>query len=296
MVSSKYHSHVHKTYTKVRRYRRRISVDKNKLEAFKNIQTNAPKYTTKSTDSPFFYPNFSLSSTLVDAFKAAVKSAEIDDDENDDELPDVSIAHHFSPPFSQLTTLTESPTNSQQTLQVGAVASLPDPDIDIQGKEGVLAKYTKSSDIRWPARIIAFNDSYYTVEFNDCIKKKIPRDWFYTSAEKGFRSCEVGQLEVIPQKRKRLSQNQPLPEDIPPVEEFSKLDIDMQVRLCLPIVDDIINEKYKPALKKHNQFIKGGECRQHITQNVCYGVFSSHRDDIVELIRGYLKVSEIIHL
>ncbi|TIC07520.1 hypothetical protein E3Q16_00450 [Wallemia mellicola] len=253
-------------------FQRRINVDNNKLEKFKNLQTNAPRYTTKSTDSPFFYPSFSPSSTLVDAFKAAVKSAEIDDDENDDELPDVSIAHHFSPPVSQLTTLTESPTSSQQTLQVGAGASLPDPDIDIQGKEGVLAKYTKSSDIRWPARVIAFNDPHYTVEFNDCIKKKIPRDWFYTSAEKGFRSCEVGQLEIIPQKRKRLSQNHTLPEVIPPVEEFSKLDIDMQVRLCLPIVDDIINEKYKPALKKHNQFIKGGEC--------------------LELIRDYLKPGE----
>lgn len=257
-------------------------------------------------DADTFYEHAGAPATLVDAFNAALKSAGIDDEDSEDGLPDVSIAHYVATPSatqsSQVTATDSSPVRahsqpkSQHTPRHRANKPCgPDPEINIDEKEGVLSRYYKSSKTHWPARVIGFEEGLYVLEFNDGVVKKLPRHWFFTSAEKDFRTCELGLLEKLSAskaRRKRSSSgaDEAIPSEMPPVEVFGQLDIAEQVKLCLPIVNCIVTENYRHALPKHSLFIKGGENRKYVAKQVCYGAFSSHRDEIVEIIREHLKV------
>ena len=259
-------------------------------------------------DKSTFYNGSAPQDSLIDAFTAAVKSAEIDDEDSDDDLPDISIAHYVTPPpatqSSQKTATDSSPSivghsHAQSPRRARRISKVDvlDDEINIAEKEGVLAKYYKSSKVFWPARVIAFENGLYTLEYNDGTIRKHPRSAFFTSAEKGFRTCELGLLEKVSINKAPFSNTDTdtntdvaAPSEMPPTEVFGQLDIKKQVMLCLPIINSIIAEQYTHALAKHALFIKGGENRKFVTKQVCYGAFSGYRDEIVEMIRDYLKV------
>ena len=267
---------------------------------------NKPRFNSKDSDRLFYNLKQPPSVSFIQSFELAIKSAIFDiNDDDDDDLPDITIAHHVSPPLKKSDTVINTETNTSKGESCSSTSSQTkridshqlDIDINVEDKEGVLAKWNRYN-VYWPARVISFEPQKprpYLLEFSDGRKSYKSRKEFFTSVEKGFGNCKLGEFELVSTKSTNLGKSETqLPEHIPNSEEFSKLPLEYQVKLCLGFMDDIINERYKYSKKKHVEFMKGGDHRKQLSQNVNYGYFSSHRGFIVDIIKDYINVSVIV--
>ncbi|KAJ8468607.1 hypothetical protein ONZ45_g17187 [Pleurotus djamor] len=201
------------------------------------------------------------------------------DDEDDEDLPDVSVA------FSRDSYMSSSQASlaiSQDTVDNDEFWIPPeqDPRLTIPG-EAVLAldrhKY-------WPARIRAYvpptkrtqKEGKYEVEFLDGTMKTITRKKFYIAEEDGFITCDIGeftnqnpdaQLDIDFQLPLRSRARSPSPEasDMPPSPiAFLKLPIRAQFAYVKPVLLSILSASYPPALQRHESFIAGGHARNDL--------------------------------
>ncbi|KAK7040855.1 hypothetical protein VNI00_009451 [Paramarasmius palmivorus] len=161
----------------------------------------------------------------------------------------------------------------------------PDELLRIPGEE-ILCRAMKSASTEyWIARVLSYipptnarEKGKYEVEFLDGIIKEVPRDWFYAYHEDGFGTCRAGQYasEFIddpvsdgddasrsPSPSPNSRNDTPsLDDPAPPATMFCDLSIREQFAYCKPVLLAVLNNRYPPARRRHDDFISGGKRRK----------------------------------
>ncbi|KAL4076922.1 hypothetical protein V8B97DRAFT_2003813 [Scleroderma yunnanense] len=154
----------------------------------------------------------------------------------------------------------------------------PDPTIQIPG-ELVLAQAPGTGSYYWPGKILSHRpDTYekYMVQFLDDKVYCVSRGKFWTSEEKGFVTCLLGEWESAvkttddPESEDEGEVNGNAGQDDldnvpreppPPPGEFDALSVHAQLAYVKPVLRAILEKRYAPALMKHEAFMKGGSAR-----------------------------------
>ncbi|TFK72767.1 hypothetical protein BDN72DRAFT_876324 [Pluteus cervinus] len=156
-----------------------------------------------------------------------------------------------------------------------------DDTLTIPG-ELILAREAAGPALYWPAKILDCVPAKksaqlkYHIMYLDNTKAEIARDWFYSSDEPGFATCKVGDWQshfddvtVDRDVQEVEIDYRPSPVPMDPVssgEDFVDLDIREQFVYTKPVLVALLNGKYQPAMKRHEDFMAGGERRQQLTK------------------------------
>ncbi|ESK91400.1 hypothetical protein Moror_2747 [Moniliophthora roreri MCA 2997] len=155
---------------------------------------------------------------------------------------------------------------------------IPGEHILCRAKQGQSTEY-------WIARILGYvpptsprQMEKYEVEFLDGIKMEVPRDWFYAYHEDGFGTCKAGKYasefvddpvsddEDVSRSPSPLPATTPEPTDSPPsAESFRDLPIQEQFAYCKPVLYAVLNDRYPPTKRRHDDFMSGGKRRKGLS-------------------------------
>jgi len=160
-----------------------------------------------------------------------------------------------------------------------------DPTLQLPG-ELVLAQAPRTRGNKyWPAQLISYvsptkpgGKQRYRAKFLDDQEYDLTRDKFWTSEEKGFITCDMGEFESAVQdveapdseneldgvENKERSPSPQLADPPPAAEDFENLPIRAQLAYVGPVLKAILQGKYAPASKKHEAFMRGGAARSSL--------------------------------
>ncbi|KAL4068125.1 hypothetical protein J3A83DRAFT_4096706 [Scleroderma citrinum] len=196
-----------------------------------------------------------------------------------------SFSDSLDDPDPDTSTLRKSAAHSKASLKVTYAPTPrsrsvcpPDPTIQIPG-ELVLAQAPGTGSYYWPGKILSHRpDTYekYMVQFLDDKVYCVSRGKFWTSEEKGFVTCLLGEWESAvkttddPESEDEGEVNGNAGQDDldnvpreppPPPGEFDALSVHAQLAYVKPVLRAILEKRYAPALMKHEAFMKGGSAR-----------------------------------
>ncbi|KAI6028895.1 hypothetical protein F5J12DRAFT_714265, partial [Pisolithus orientalis] len=152
----------------------------------------------------------------------------------------------------------------------------PDPTLQIPG-ELVLAQ-APGSTFYWPGKILEHHpdkSEKYRVMFLDDKIYAVSRTKLWTSEEEGFVTCALGEWESTIKTTDDLDSEDEsvaaqgegqddvgsVPPRPPPPTEFDGLSVDTQLAYVKPVLRAVLVNGYKPAIPKHDAFMKGGSAR-----------------------------------
>lgn len=152
----------------------------------------------------------------------------------------------------------------------------PDPTLQIPG-ELVLAQ-APGSAFYWPGKILEHHpdkSEKYRVMFLDDKIYAVSRTKLWTSEEEGFVTCALGEWESTIKTTDDLDSEDEsvaaqgegqddvgsVPPRPPPPTEFDGLSVDTQLAYVKPVLRAVLVNGYKPAIPKHDAFMKGGSAR-----------------------------------
>ncbi|KIK14366.1 hypothetical protein PISMIDRAFT_17314 [Pisolithus microcarpus 441] len=153
----------------------------------------------------------------------------------------------------------------------------PDPTLQIPG-ELVLAQ-APGSTCYWPGKILDHHpdrSEKYRVMFLDDKIHTVSRSKLWTSEERGFVTCMLGQwesavkvtdddLDSEDDSEASEGEGQGDAEGVtsgpPPPTEFDGLSVNAQLAYVKPVLRAVLGKGYAPAIAKHNAFMKGGPAR-----------------------------------
>ncbi|KAI7823210.1 hypothetical protein BC939DRAFT_166696 [Gamsiella multidivaricata] len=138
---------------------------------------------------------------------------------------------------------------------------LPDSSLTIPG-ELVLAQ---SDRFYYPGRIVSFNSksNKYKVDYASGHSLSIERKKFYTTYEKGFTTCPLGELA-----RPAIMDN------------YEDKELELRVRGIYPALYAIISGTHDEA-GRLEAFVKGGKARRSLAQRVGPGSFSREKYQLI---------------
>lgn len=154
----------------------------------------------------------------------------------------------------------------------------PDLTFQIPG-ELVLAQAPGAGSYYWPGKILKhLPDKYekYQIQFLDDKIYAVSRSKFWTSEEDGFVTCLLGKWESSVMTMDDAESedegdangdpdqgdDDEVPrEPPPPPDEFEKKSVHAQLAYVKPVLRAILENKYVPAMAKHDAFMKGGSAR-----------------------------------
>ncbi|KAI6036021.1 hypothetical protein BKA83DRAFT_4157016 [Pisolithus microcarpus] len=143
----------------------------------------------------------------------------------------------------------------------------PDPTLQIPG-ELVLAQ-APGSTCYWPGKILDHHPDRSE-------KYRVIRSKLWTSEERGFVTCMLGQwesavkvtdddLDSEDDSEASEGEGQGDAEGVtsgpPPPTEFDGLSVNAQLAYVKPVLRAVLGKGYAPAIAKHNAFMKGGPAR-----------------------------------
>ncbi|KAG1728586.1 uncharacterized protein EDB91DRAFT_1060435 [Suillus paluster] len=158
----------------------------------------------------------------------------------------------------------------------------PDPMLQIPG-ELVLAQALRTrSNKYWPAQLISYvpptkpgGKERYRAKFLDDREYNLTRDKFWTSEERGFVMCDLGEFESAvqdtetpdsedEQEDRKRSPSPQLSDPPPDADDFADLSMHAQLAYVKPVLKAILQGKYAPASKSHEAFMRGGAARSNL--------------------------------
>jgi hypothetical protein len=135
----------------------------------------------------------------------------------------------------------------------------------------------------------------------DEVKAEIPRSWFFASHQDEFATCKLGTwqssiIEVLTDDDSDDEDTEepsraPSPEPTfpPPAPiDFYDLSIHEQLSYVKPVLRAILNDEYKPAQKRHLDFVKGGSARTR-TQESAASRGTMSPDDVGKLQKCMMR-------
>ncbi|KAF9290027.1 hypothetical protein BGZ68_008108 [Mortierella alpina] len=154
-----------------------------------------------------------LQSQFSKAFDTALREAIEAQLKDDDGLPSLDdIINHFSSaPSTSIETARKDTAIRQRPPVRPDMTYMPDSSLSIPG-ELILAHWER---LYYPARIISFNEksNKYKVEYATGNSLSIERKKFFTRYEKGFQTCQLGDLAA------------------PTIEGYEDKELELQMRL-----------------------------------------------------------------
>ncbi|KIY61471.1 hypothetical protein CYLTODRAFT_459840 [Cylindrobasidium torrendii FP15055 ss-10] len=173
--------------------------------------------------------------------------------------------------------------------------TVPGLDPFLRFPEQVLARWRPSSNSEyWPALVVAYippadpgKSGRYLVQYFDDDEKEIPRDWFFTLTEPGFRTCRLGKfqtLHVLVNQDTRAAWEDTHVASLPTPDAYNSLSIREQFRFVVPIVNAILLNQYEPSRQSFQEFSTGGKKRRQLIEK------SSLRGDMEEF-----EVEEVLY-
>ncbi|EPS96859.1 hypothetical protein FOMPIDRAFT_85458 [Fomitopsis schrenkii] len=207
--------------------------------------------------------------------------------------------------------LSDSEDNSSMKRQQKPWKPPPrDETLEIPG-ELVLAREKKMYTEYWPAKLLEYippsnpkQHPRYKAQFYDGEIKNIDADWFHTQLDKGFGTCKLGRDKFnYGLEEDRDDTSAPLvydapateahdegalhtstPEPVsPPLEDFEDLSIAEQFEYVKPVLGAVIDGRFEPANKRHDQFMRGAAERRKVCESG-YSRGSLQQDEVEELL------------
>ncbi|KAI0807816.1 hypothetical protein C8Q74DRAFT_1187467 [Fomes fomentarius] len=170
------------------------------------------------------------------------------------------------------------------------------PLLEIPG-ELVLAKEGKTRTQYWPAKLLSYvkptkptQKPKYEVRYFDGTVKEIEPDWFWTTTDDEFATCNLGESrgnygldydndaldekagtedfsrpfeEEDEAKLRALSPLPELPAPSPSTFEYG-FDIVDEFEYIKPVLASVIENEYEPSRARHENFMRGGGARQKV--------------------------------
>ncbi|KAG0368560.1 hypothetical protein BGZ54_001690 [Gamsiella multidivaricata] len=193
--------------------------------------------------------------SLAAAFEAAIKEAsqaQLKDDDGlpslDDIIDQLPTTHASS--ATHLNASRKKTTDAQRKLIKTDATYLPDSSLTIPG-ELVLAQ---SDRFYYPGRIVDYASGH---------SLSIERKKFYTTYEKGFTTCPLGELA-----RPAIMDN------------YEDKELELRVRGIYPALYAIISGTHDEA-GRLEAFVKGGKARRSLAQRVGPGSFSREKYQLI---------------
>ncbi|KAF9964781.1 Structural maintenance of chromosomes protein 3 [Mortierella alpina] len=198
-----------------------------------------------------------MSKTFETAFREATE-AQLKDDDGLPSLDDI-LNHFPSAPSNSLESARKDTATRQRPPVRPDTTYMPDSSLTIPG-ELILAQWGR---LYYPARIVSFNEksNKYKVEYATGHSLSIERKKFFTRYEKGFQTCQLGDLD-------------------PPKDDREDKELESQVRELYPAIYSIIAGKQDEA-GRLKAFMKGGRAKCTLSQRVGPGYFNRAEFSII---------------
>lgn len=198
-----------------------------------------------------------------------------------------------------------------------------DPTYELPG-ELVLAKEKRSHTQYWPARLLRYlkpenprQKPKYEVEFYNGEIKNLEPNLFYTTVDKGFKTCQLGQDiynyglndeadeadDSVSHDAVRPATDEsafdeatlripsPVPRLAAPRTFVDKLSLAEQFSYVKPILASVIEGDFKPANQRHTDFMRGAAARRKVCESgYSRGSLRSHEvEDLLDLIMQWAR-------